>query len=226
MRKFIFAVILLSVPLPDSFAQSADSDATKNELGVTVGAEFIPGHKIGCPAGVPCAAGSTGKLDFSSSVVFGVNYARRIWTGQHTALYIEVPGTAAPSHTLTFTPDTAPAQPTPVSQATAFITPGVRIKFARHSKISPWFSFGGGWGLYESSEQLTNGAPNPDRFENVGALQWGGGVDFKTPIKIVTPIALRFEARDFFTLDQQNFQIQGGGTQHNVFVGGGFTLRW
>ncbi|MBI2681764.1 MAG: hypothetical protein HYX26_00840 [Acidobacteriales bacterium] len=214
MRKPVLSVmfVLLSAA---AFAQN-DGDDKKNELGLTIGAEIVPSVE----------ANGT-RLDFSSSVVFGVDYARRLKAGKNIALYLEVPFVAAPSHSVTAGTTILPPLPaTPTSLATLFVTPGLRVKFARKSAFSPWVSFGGGYGLYEGSERLSNGAVNPDRFSSVGTLQWGGGVDIKTPLKILFPITLRGEVRDFYTLDSLNFNTGRGTGQHNVFVGGGIVLKF
>jgi hypothetical protein len=216
VRRHLFASFIFWITLTPVFAQSAAADIQsedRNELGLTIGGEFIP----------DVAANGT-QLSFSSSVVFGVNYARRLAGTDNTALFLEFPVVAAPSHSVQ--PTSASPTPVPTSLATLYITPALRVNFARASAISPWFSFGGGYGLYEGSELLSNGAQNPDRFASVGTLQWGGGVDVRTPVKVIFPINLRLEVRDFDTLDSLNFNTGRGTSQHNVSVGGGLLLRW
>jgi len=139
-------------------------------------------------------------------------------------LFLEFPAFAAPSHSVSNASGAIPA--TPVSLATFYITPSLRVNFKRQSRISPWVSFGGGYGLYEGSEKLANGVTNPDRFTSTGTLQWGGGVDVKTPLKVVFPIHLRLEARDFYTFDSLNFNTGGTTDQHNVNVSAGLVFRW
>ncbi len=207
--------LLLFVTIVSSVAQttSATADGSKNELGLTIGAEFIPAIE----------ANAT-RLDLSNSVIFGVNYARRLRSTSNTALFLEFPVAAAPSHSVVRAGSATP--PVPTSLATLYITPALRVNFARRSRISPWLSLGGGYGLYEGSELLSDGTPNPDRHASVGMLQWGGGFDVSTPIKIVFPINLRFEVRDFYTLDSLNFNTGRGTDQHNVSAGGGLRFRW
>lgn len=107
-----------------------------------------------------------------------------------------------------------------------FITPALRFQFRPQHRFQPWLSFGGGYALFEGSELLVDGSPNPDRFEHTGALQWGAGLDFRTPIKILIPITLRFEVRDFYALSDPNLNVGHGGNQHSINVKGGFVLRW
>lgn len=215
MRKHLLALFLsLLVTTDSSAAQTASAaDDSRNELGLTIGAEFIPDVEA-----------NANRLDFSNSVIFGVNYARRVRATTNTALFLEFPIAAAPSHSVVRPGSSTP--PVATSLATLYITPSLRVNFARRSRISPWLSFGGGYGLYEGSELLSDGTPNPDRYASVGALQWGGGFDIRTPIKIIFPIDLRFEVRDFYTLDSLNFNTGRGTDQHNISAGGGLLLRW
>jgi hypothetical protein len=214
VNRLLFALIIASVTAVPLWAQTTDdADDNRNELGLTIGGEVVPDIE----------SNST-RLTFGSSVIFAVNYARRIKTTKNTALFLEFPAFAAPSHSVTNASAAVPA--TPVSLATFYVTPAFRLNFKTGSRVSPWLSVGGGYGLYEGSERLSNGAVNPDRFSSVGTLQWGGGFDVKTPVKIIFPINLRFEVRDFYTLDSLNFNTGRGTDQHNVNVAGGLLLRW
>jgi len=65
-----------------SFAQEK-----KNELGVLLGAEFIP----------RAVTTSNQKLNVGRSVAYSVDYARRLSSG-NIALLLEFPFVAAPSH--------------------------------------------------------------------------------------------------------------------------------
>jgi hypothetical protein len=70
-----------------------------------------------------------------------------------------------------------------------------------------------------------------DETSERGALQFGGGFDFKTGIPL---LGFRIEARDFVT-GQPNFGIiestfqqsqKDSGHRHNVFAGGGVVLHF
>jgi hypothetical protein len=63
---------------------------------------------------------------------------------------------------------------------------------------------------------------------NKGALQYGGGLDFKTGLPL---LGFRAEVRDFVTTDPSsllgpNFTPQSGLHHHNLLVGGGVVLRF
>jgi opacity protein-like surface antigen len=206
------AVLLLTVST-SAFGQKSTAES-KNEFGFSIGGELIPGNSTLGPPAAP--------INFSSSVIFQLHYARRLKQGKHLALYFEVPAAAAPSHVVEST-----NAATPVNLATFFVTPSFRVNFKPASRVSPWLSFGGGYGLYEGSEGLRNLDVNPDRFTNTAALQWGAGVDYKTSLKVFFPISLRGEIRDFYTLDTLNFNNAiTNNRQHNVAIGGGFFWRF
>jgi hypothetical protein len=65
-----------------SFAQEE-----KNEMGLMLGAEFIP----------EATTASNQNLSFGRSIAYSVDYARRLSSG-NTALFLESPFAAAPSH--------------------------------------------------------------------------------------------------------------------------------
>jgi hypothetical protein len=212
--KIIASGILFAVVVVAAAVGQSSSSETKNEFGFTIGGELIPDNSTQGPPSVPITIGS--------SVAFQLHYARRLAAGRRASLFFEVPASAAPSHTLT-----SANLATPVSLATFFVTPSFRVSFRRGSRVSPWLSFGGGYGLYEGSENLGNGAVNANRFTSTGALQWGAGADIKTGLKILFPISLRGEVRDFYTLDTLDFNTPvTNNSQHNVVVGGGFFWRF
>jgi hypothetical protein len=74
-------VLLLTLFSLCSFAQE-----TKNELGLLLGAEFVPQRTIA--SGIP--------VDFDNSIVFSANYARHL-TGENTAFFLEFPSRPRPS---------------------------------------------------------------------------------------------------------------------------------
>jgi hypothetical protein len=183
----------------------------KNELGFVLGAEIIP----------DATASSGFPIQFGKSISYTLTYARRL-AGYNTALFLEFPVSAAPSHSIQTAP---PGVITDV--ATLFITPSLRVRFADRSAFSPWISGGFGYGLYEGSDAFNNTAGNPSVFRHTAAAQFGGGIDIRTPIHILFPIGLRAEVRDYYTIDTPNFgsSVTRGG-QHNVVAAGGFTVRF
>jgi hypothetical protein len=216
MRKLSWVLSFVLMPA-FAFAQ----DYAKHELGLSIGAEIVPDTEFTRLIGIPELPPPVARQQLSTSVVFGVNYARKLTEGDTTAWYLEFPVSAAPSHDVTSTSSFSS-----VSQATLFVTPAVRAQFALKRTLQPWLSLGGGYALFEGSEVLANGMSNDDRFQSTFAIQFGGGFDVRTPIKILTPITLRFEVRDFYTFDDGNLGAGLGDNQHSINVKGGFVLRW
>lgn len=192
------------------FAATAPAQNKNNELGFLLGAEFIPGKSA--------ATGSS--LDFTRGIIFSANYARRISSGQ-TALFLEFPFAATPSHRVQTT------QSGVITDiATLYVTPSLRANFVHDSNVSPWISAGFGYGLYEGSQLLNNAATNPQRHVSTGTLQFGAGVDVRTGIEILVPISLRGEVRDFYTLKSPFFATPVDGGQHNIVAAGGFVIHF
>ena len=189
-----------------SFAQEE-----KNELGLLLGAEFIP----------RATTTSNQKLSFGRSIAYSVDYARRLSSG-NTALLLEFPFAAAPSH------KAESAQINAItSLATLFVTPSLRVRFASHAPASPWLSGRFGYGLYEGSSVLQKGVTNTEIRRNVGTAQFGSGIDVRTRLKLLFPIGLRGEVRDYYTLKTPRFGVPiQRRKQHNVVVSAGLVVHF
>jgi hypothetical protein len=206
LRSILLMSCLVSISAP-----AICQDMHKNQLGLLLGADIVPDrHTV-----------TGNNIDLGKSVVFSANYARHL-AGDTTAIYLEFPFAAAPSHTVG-NPQTGSI----TDLATLFITPSVRLQFANAGTVSPWVSGGFGYGQYEGSKRLAGGALNPDVRQHVSTAQFGGGVDIRTPIHILFPIGLRAELRDYYTVSAPSFgvPVRDGG-QHNIVVAGGIVLRF
>lgn len=183
----------------------------KNELGLLLGAEFIP----------RVTTTSNQNLSFGRSIAFSAAYARRLFSG-HTALFLEIPVAAAPSHKLDSTQQNAIT-----NLATLFVTPSLRVRFAGQVPVSPWLSCGFGYGLYEGSRIFKDAVANRQVHRNVATAQFGGGIDVRAPLKLPFPLSLRGEVRDYYTLETPNFGLpvpRSG--QHNLVLAGGVVVRF
>ena len=204
-------LIRISLTLLALYLSAAAQTETKNELGLSLGAGLIPQRST--PAGQA--------INFGASIAFSADYARLIKNGR-TSLSIEFPFVAEPANSV----QSANLQSI-VSLATIFVVPSVRVKFASGAGISPWLSGGFGYGIREGSEFFSNGQRNGSRYQSTGAAQFGAGVDVRTPFKVLFPISLRGEVRDYYSVSNPTFgtAVQGGG-QHNVVASGGFVLSF
>jgi hypothetical protein len=188
----------------------AQAAAQKNELSGIIGRTFTSDQRIqGAPAYDP-------DLRFSNGLSFEVNYARRVMVtrGGLLTLTLEVPFVVNPSQDL----HAAPPNRIPQKYASYFVTPAARLNAFRDQAVSPWVSFGGGFGHFAESSTLLFGGHNPGPTgTNTGALQAGLGLD----VKIFHGFSLRGEARDFWSGVPQLNVNTGKSRQHNIFAGGG-----
>jgi hypothetical protein len=74
---------------------------------------------------------------------------------------------------------------------------------------------------------LQNGVTNKEIHRNVATAQFGGGIDVRTRLKLLFPIGLRGEVRDFYTLETPGFGVPvQRSEQHNVVVSGGLVVHF
>jgi len=188
-------------------------DSRKNEIGLLLGATVTPTLNVAGTGGT--------RLEIGTGTTFQLTYARRLVTAPHLVLYFEVPALAIPLQDIT-----AAVGAVPRNYDSFFVTPGLRVKLAPMAGVSPWFSVGGGYALFDESANRIDGTHNTTRGTNGGAVQFGGGVDFRTPIKLLFPIGLRAEVRDLYTTKPDYNVNTGGGFQHNIALSGGILLHF
>jgi hypothetical protein len=200
--KMTFALLLL----PAALCLAEENAVPKNELAFGLG-------------GIPALSRSDSpRLDAGSGVVFQVNYGRRFLNSSKVALYGEINFVASPLREVSTGVATATHD-----FASLYLTPGIRVKFRPMSRISPYAVVGGGYSDYEQSLTRIDSRPNqaPRQLAR-GVFDFGAGVD----VHVWRFVALRGEARDFYT-GSPNYNIQSiSGGQHNVVATGAFVLRW
>ena len=97
------------------------------------------------------------------------------------------------------------------------------MKFLPASRVSPYVLVGGGYADYEQSTTLINGQPNLASRELArGVFDFGAGVD----VRMWRFVALRGEARDYYTGSPGYNVATISGGQQNIVATGGFVLRW
>jgi opacity protein-like surface antigen len=200
----ILRVVLLSL------GAAAAALAQRNEFGISVGAMLSQNSGILPPLTV----------NLSSGIAFQADYAHRVLTGNnYVALYGDVVVSGNPQRTVSSATGSATRD-----IMSFFVVPGIRIKFAPKANVSPWFSIGPGYTLYQQSTTSLNGAPNTaPRDLNRIAVGYGGGLDWK----VARIVSLRLELRDFYSTGSAAYNVPGiSGGQHNYVAGGGFVLRF
>jgi hypothetical protein len=181
--------------------------AQKNELTGILGRTFISNQ------GIPGAPSFDPNLHFGNGLTFEVSYARRALDAKLLALSLEVPFVVDPVQNLHAAQDVIPKQ-----YASFFVTPAARLNLFPDLAVSPWVSFGGGFGHFSESSTLEFGGANPGKTgTTTGVLQVGVGLD----VKIFAHFSLRGEGRDFWSGVPQLNLDTGKTRQHNIFAGGG-----
>jgi hypothetical protein len=189
---------------------AAQAAAQKNELSGTLGRTFISNQGIlGAPSYDP-------ELRSGNGLTFEINYARRVMDGPFWSLAVEVPFVVNHDEDLNAAQNVVPGQ-----YSSIFITPAARLNLFPEQAVSPWVSFGGGFGHFGESSTLLFGGLNPGKTgTTTGVLQAGVGLD----VKIFGRFSLRGEARDFWSGMPDLNVNTGKSRQHNIFVAGG--LVW
>jgi hypothetical protein len=192
---------------------SAYSLAQKADAAFVVGGSFVSDSKVVFTT----SPSFTNSFQTGHHIFLEGALGVRVFDAKAASLHIELPIAAIPSQKLTFSNSTTAFD----HLSTVFITPGFRLKIAPSAPITPWVSVGGGWAHYSADFAPTT---------NKGAIQYGGGLDFRTPLP---HLRIRGEVRDFVTGDPNLFQAtfppgtgQPGIHRHNVLLGGGVVLTF
>jgi len=199
MKRFFLLAVILSV---STFAVAQKADAA-----FVVGGSFVSDTN-GTVLTVPTTVHTDHHIFLEGAL--GV----RLLNAHLVSLHAELPVAGIPSQPLSI----KGAPGTLDHLGTIFFTPGLRVKFAAIAHISPWVSVGGGWAHYSLNTAGTT--------ENKGALQFGGGLDFKTGLPL---LGFRAEVRDFLTgvpTFNSGFLTESGLHHHNILAGGGIVLRF
>ena len=213
----------LLILLCSLFFVSLSAIAQSNEVSLSVGGVFVTGQTartivpIFCPT-LPNCPSNTNNYTYHPGVALMGNFARRIRAFGPATLYVEAPVVGGPARdtTLTFRSGTFVGDIAAFSASSLFFTPSAKFRFRDSAAVSPFASIGGGLAHL--------GALGTDR--NTGALQFGGGADFKSAIP---HLWFRGEARDFFSAGSLqsagNFQVSPS-HQHRVFAGAGAVFKF
>jgi hypothetical protein len=217
VRRFTVIILLLFVTSACSRAQRLDAAFTG---GLSKVSDSTVIFTVGCivpPASCPPPA-FRDQLQTDNHYFLGGSFGLRLLNAKAFSLHLEVPVAGVMSQNLVL-----PSTPTFVSQMSAiFVTPSLQLRAFPDFPLTPWISAGGGIAHYSADPDLTT---------NKGALQFGGGVDFKVGLR---HMRLRGEIRDFVTGDPNMGLVsgpftgatQGGLHRHNVMVGGGVVFHF
>ena len=203
-KQAILAVLVVGISILGASAAAQDE---KNELTGVVGRIFISDQ------GIPGATYFDPFVRSGEGISFEVNYAHRLFGTPVYALSGEVPAVFNLDEKLNSGSDVVPTDYKQI-----FVTPSARVNFFPYTAVSPWISFGGGFGHFSENQSLLYGGTNPGGSSTTGVLQGGLGLD----VKVWRRISIRGQVRDFWSgTPDLPLAATGKTRQHNFFVGGG-----
>jgi hypothetical protein len=205
-KQAVLAVLIVVVCILGLTAAAQDE---KNEVTGVIGRIFISDqgiHGPNAPLVNPFVRSGKG-------LTFEVNYARVVLFTPVFSVSGEVPAVFNLDEKLN---SGGPVVPT--SYKEIFVTPAVRVNLFPATAVSPWVSFGGGFGHFSESNNLIYYGTNPGGSSNTGVIQGGFGLD----VRVWKKFSIRGQVRDFWSGTPDLPLADTGKTrQHNYFVGGG-----
>jgi hypothetical protein len=206
--KRLFGIVVPLVLLASSMW------AQVNELSVTAGRTFVSTQTIQNPP--------TGDLypqiHFANDKSIAFNYGRFLVQRGIFGITAELPVAMYFHMDLNTGADLIPKD-----IGALFVTPSVRVNAFARDSVTPWASFGGGYGRFRQSSSLNYYGPNPGPTgSNTGVVQFGAGLD----VWFWERWGGRLEARDFFS-GEPDLNVETNRTrQHNYYVGVGVMHRF
>jgi len=211
VKQAVIAVLMMIVSV---LATSAAAQDEKNELTGMLGRIFISDqgiHGPDAPAWNPYVRSGKG-------LTFEINYARILKANPIFSVAGEIPAAFNLDEDLGSGGDVVPKDYKQI-----FVTPAVRVNLFPFTKVSPWASFGGGFGYFSENKNLNYSGTNPGGSSTSGVIQAGLGLD----VGIWRRLSIRGEVRDFWTGTPDLPLADTGKTrQHNYFVSGGAMWRF
>jgi hypothetical protein len=200
-------LILMALVILGGTATAQDEDLIppKNEVSGMLGRPFIRD---------PHVASFDSDVLLSNGISFELGYGRRLRENEIYSITAELPVLFQPHEKVYFIDNL-----TPDSYKSYFLTPSVRANLLPRTYLSPWGSFGLGFGHFSSSSNLEfEGGPNPGKTGSTGVVvQFGAGLD----VRITHKFAIRTELRDYWSGVPQLNVDTGKSRQNNLFVGSG-----
>jgi hypothetical protein len=212
-KQVVLAVLVVGMSILGATAAAQDE---KNDLGGSIGRIFISDQGITGPN----APTINPVIHSGKGLTFEINYAHRLLGHDIYSLSGEIPAVFNLDEDLN-----AGGPVVPVDYKQIFVTPALRLNLFPETDVSPWVSFGGGFGHFSENKNLLYYGTNPGGSSTTGVIQGGFGLDVRPFGHRMRHFSIRGEVRDFFS-GEPNFPLADTGKtrQHNYFVGGG--LMW
>jgi hypothetical protein len=203
-KQAVLAVLAVTMSILGASASAQDE---KNELTGMIGRTFISDQ------GIQGATYFNPFVRSGKGLTFEVNYARVLFSTPIYALSGEVPAVFNLDEKLNSGSNVVPS-----SYKQIFVTPSARLNLFPATAVSPWVSFGGGFGHFSENDTLLYGGPNPGGSTTSGVIQGGLGLD----VRVWHRFSIRGQVRDFWSGTPSLPLADTGKTrQNNYFVGGG-----
>lgn len=194
-------------------AASAAAQDEKNEIGGSLGRIFISNQ------GPKNAPGTV--ISFGKGLSFDVDYARRFWVTPIYSISAEGLFVYNPDEDInggSYTNNIVPPQ-----LKVFFVTPAARVNLFPTTAVSPWVSFGAGFGHISETNVLIYGGSNPGKSTTSAVIEGGFGLD----VKVWKRLSIRGGVRDFWS-GEPDFPLAATGKSrmHNYYVFGGAFWRF
>jgi hypothetical protein len=208
--KSVFATVVV---VTMCFLGSSAAQDESNQLTGIIGRTFISDQRIQGSSAPPINP----FVRSAQGLTFEINYAHRFFGTSIYSVSGEVPAVFNLDEDLN-----SGANVVPVDYKQIFVTPAVRVNLFPVTAVSPWVSFGGGFGRFSQNSTLIYGGKNPGGSSTTGVMQGGLGLDVNPFQHRFSRFGFRGEVRDFWS-GTPNFPLAATGKsrQHNYFVGGG-----
>jgi hypothetical protein len=205
------AVIAVLAVMISFLGASAAAQDESNQLTGIIGRTFISDQ------GIPGATYFNPFVRSGKGLTFEINYAHRFLGTSIYSVSGEVPAVFNLDEDLN-----SGANVVPIDYKQIFVTPAVRVNLFPLTAVSPWVSFGGGFGRFSQNSTLIYGGKNPGGSSTTGVIQGGLGLDVNPFQHRFSRFGFRGEVRDFWS-GTPDFPLAATGKsrQHNYFVGGG-----
>jgi len=183
-----------------------------NELSITAGKSFVSTQTI------LNSGAADPHLHFGNEETVAFNYGRFLKNARIFGIYAELPVAIYPRMDLH-----SYQGHTPQDIGALFVTPSVRVNVFSGDSVTPWVSFGGGYGRFREAPRQEFGLPNTGPTgSNTGVVQFGAGLD----VWFWHRWGARVEARDFYSGVPALDVDTGRSRQHNYYVGVGVVHRF
>jgi hypothetical protein len=207
--------LCIAVLLATMLAAFAVAQDEKNEIGGSLGRTFISDQ------GIQNANYFDPIIHYGDGLTFEAVYARRLLVTPIWALSAEVPFAYDPK--IKLNAGTYPTSVVPQGLRAFFLTPAARFTLFPTTAVSPWFSFGAGFGHFSQYHTLLYGGTNPGKSTTSATIEGGFGLD----VKVWKKLSIRGEVRDFWSGEPDYPLAPTGKTrQHNYYVAGGAFWRF